>query len=224
MKPHLRLIQFIGLIVPQRLRADWRQEWEAELRYREELLAEWDKLNWQTKLDLLWRSTSAFWDALWLQPRRWEDEMFQDLRFGIRMLLKQPGFTLIAVLTLAIGISANTVVFSIINAVLLRPRPVAAPERLVELYSSDARNNPYGGSSYQDYLSFREQGEVFSGLAAYRHGRYKLGGEDGVEPVIGEAVSGNYFDVLGVKAFMGRTFLPEEDRTPGSHPVVVIGH
>ena len=151
------------------------------------------------------------------------ETLLQDLRYGTRMMLKQPGFTTIAVLTLALGIGANTVVFSIINAVLFRPRPVAEPERLVELYSSDARN-PYGFSSYQDYLSFRDQGEVFSGLASYRPGRYKLGGEDGVEPVIGEAVSGNYFDVLGVKAFSGRAFLPEEDRTPGSHPVVVIGH
>jgi predicted permease len=222
-KTHLWMIQFIGVIVPHRLRADWRQEWKAELQYREALLAEWDKLNWQTKLDLLWRSTSAFWDALWLLPKRWEDDMIQDLRFGVRMLLKHKGFTFIAIFTLALGIGANTVVFSIINAVLFRPRPVAEPARLVELYSSAARN-PYGGSSYQDYLSFREQGEVFSGLAAYRPGRYKLGGADGVEPVIGEAVSGNYFNVLGVKAFMGRTFLPEEDRTPGSHPVVVIGH
>src|SRR5262245_4536405 len=95
-KPHLWLIALVGVIVPRRLRADWRQEWEAELRYREALLAEWDKLNWQTKLELLWRSTSAFWDALWLQPRRLEDEMFQDLRFGVRMLLKHKGFTLVA--------------------------------------------------------------------------------------------------------------------------------
>ena len=76
-RPHLRLIRFIGLIVPRRLRADWRQEWEAELRYREALLAEWDKLNWKNKLDLLWRSTSAFWDALWPQPKRWEDDMIR---------------------------------------------------------------------------------------------------------------------------------------------------
>src|SRR6185369_13232383 len=94
----LWLIALIGVIVPRRLRADWRQEWEAELRYREIMLADWDKLDWRYKLDLLRRSVGAFRDALLLQPQRWEDEMFQDLRFGVRMLLKQPGFTLITVL------------------------------------------------------------------------------------------------------------------------------
>src|SRR5919198_2923689 len=89
----LWLIALIGVIVPRQLRAGWRQEWEAELRYRELLLAEWDKLDWRHKLDLLRRSLGAFWDALLLQPSRWEDEMFQDLRFGVRMLLKHKGFT-----------------------------------------------------------------------------------------------------------------------------------
>src|SRR3989475_1287157 len=93
----LWLIRFIGVIVPRRLRADWKQEWEAELRYREMLLAEWDRLNWRSKLDLVRRSLGAFWDALALQPQRLEDEMFQDLRYGVRMLLKHKGFTLVAV-------------------------------------------------------------------------------------------------------------------------------
>ncbi|HKC85439.1 MAG TPA: hypothetical protein VKG02_05660 [Blastocatellia bacterium] len=79
-RPWLWLVRLIGVIVPRRLRADWRQEWDAELQYREESLAEWDRLDWRNRLALLWHSAGAFMDALWLQPKRLEDEMFQDLR------------------------------------------------------------------------------------------------------------------------------------------------
>src|SRR5262245_61890850 len=127
----LWLIRLIGLMVQRRLRANSRRVWEAELRHREELLAQWDRLDWSTKLDLLRRSTSAFWDALWLQPKRLEDEMFQDLRFGARMLLKSKGFTMVAVFSLALGIGVNTALFSVVDAVLIRTLPVPEPERLV---------------------------------------------------------------------------------------------
>lgn len=151
------------------------------------------------------------------------DTLIRDIRYGARNLLKRPGFTVIAIVTLGIGIGANTAVFSMINALLLKPRPVAQPERLVELYVGDA-SHPYTGGSYPDYLIFREQRQVFSGLAAYQVQQFKLGRAEDVELIMGEAVSGNYFDVLGLNARHGRTFAPEEDQTPGAHPVAVISH
>lgn len=149
--------------------------------------------------------------------------LLQDLRYAARTLSKRPGFALIVIATLALGIGANTAVFSIVNAVLFRPRPVAQPEQLVELYVGDA-SHPYHTGSYQDFLIFRDQPEIFSDLAAYNVEQFKLGGAEDVEQVWGETVSGNYFKLLGVNAAVGRTFLPEEDQTPGTHPVAVISH
>src|SRR5262245_15140440 len=137
-RPHLWLVHVIGVIVPRRLRADWRQEWEAELRYRETLLADWDKLDRRNKLDLLSHSLGAFADALWLQPRRLEDEMLQDLRFGARMLRKHKSFTAVAGLSLALGIGANTAIFSVVDSILLRPLPYPGAERLVKITASNA--------------------------------------------------------------------------------------
>jgi macrolide transport system ATP-binding/permease protein len=150
-------------------------------------------------------------------------DIWQDLRYGARMLVKSKGMTIIALLSLAAGIGANIVIFSIVNSILLRPRPVAQPDRLVELYTSD-HESLYNYTSYPSYLDFRERNEVFTGLAAYRGTLFKMGSGEQVEEVLGETVSGNYFDVLGVRPFKGRAFLPEEDRTPGSHPVAVISH
>src|SRR5262249_45714452 len=164
----LWLIRVIGVIVPRRLRADWRQEWEAELRYRETLLSEWYLLDWRNRVDLVHRSLGAFWDALWLQPRRLEDEMVQDLRFGVRMLLKHPGFTVIAVLTLALGIGANITIFSVVNAVLLRPLPYPDADRLVFLWSeAPMQNVRERTSAYANISEWREQNGSFEDLAVF---------------------------------------------------------
>src|SRR5882672_1178642 len=198
LKPHLRLIRFIGVIVPRRFRARFRQEWEAELEYREATLARWDRLDWRNKLELLWRSLGAFWDALWLQPQRLEDEMFQDLRFGVRMLLKNPGFTVIAALTLALGIGVNTALFSLFNAVALRPLPVKDPDRVVKVYRKELGNSSRGVSgsasmlSYPEYTGYRDNTQVFSGLTAYADASLTLGAAE-AEAIKGLLVTENYF-------------------------------
>ena len=146
-----------------------------------------------------------------------------DLRYAARMLWKARGTTIIAIASLAVGIGANVVVFSIVNSFLFRPRPVTAPDELVEIYTGD-RATPYQSTSYPSYLDLREANEVFTGLAAYGISQFRVGAANEVQAVWGETVSGNYFDVLGVRPQSGRTFLPEEDSVPSRNAVAVIGH
>ena len=149
--------------------------------------------------------------------------LWQDIRYGFRMLWKSPGFTLVAVITLALGICANTTIFSFANALLLRPLPgVEDPHRLVAVYTSDYSSGRYGSSSYPDYLDFSSQSDVFSGLAAYSDAVANLIAADEAERVGGTFVTGNYFTVLGVKPVLGRLLMPEDNTTPGAHPVIVI--
>jgi predicted permease len=152
------------------------------------------------------------------------ENMLKDLRYGLRTLLKNPGFTTVAVLSLALGIGVNTTIFSIVNAVLLRPVTYAEPDRLVEIYTTDSDGYPYSSSSFPDYRDYRDQNTVFSGVIAHTNTLVSHNLEEGAEMIFGEMVTGNYFDVLGVDTVLGRGFLPEEDETPGTHPVVVLNH
>jgi hypothetical protein len=147
-----------------------------------------------------------------------------DLRYGVRMLLKSPGFTAVVVLSLALGIGANISIFSFVNAFLLRPLHVKDPDRLVAIYTGDS-DRLYGGTSYLNFVDYRQQNDVFSDLIAFwRMTPVNLSANGRSERVWGSIVSGNYFSMLGIKAALGRTFLPEEDRAPGAHPVAVIGY
>jgi len=152
--------------------------------------------------------------------------MWQDLRYALRRLRTQPGFALVAIVTLALGIGANTAIFTLIDALLLRPLPgVAHAEQLVMVYTSDFSSGRFSTSSYPDYRDFREQNQAFSGLAAFADNQamhLSTGGE--AERIRGGLVSGEYFAVLGVNAALGRTLLPEDDQSPGAHPVAVISH
>lgn len=150
--------------------------------------------------------------------------LLQDARFAVRTLSRAPGFTAAAILSLAIGVGVNTAVFTLANALLFRPLPVSGPRELIRVHSS-FRGSGYFNISYSEYLYFRDQNHIFSGMIAYFPTiTMALGTKDEPEAVTGEAVSGNYFSVLGVKPILGRAFLPEEDQTPGSHAVVVLSH
>ncbi|HKQ92895.1 MAG TPA: ABC transporter permease, partial [Blastocatellia bacterium] len=203
----LWLINVIGVIVPRRLRADWRQEWEAELRYRERLLAEWDRLDWRNKFELLRRSASAFWDALWLQPERWEDEMIRDLRFGARMLLKHKGFTAIAALTLALGIGANTAIFSVVNSVLLNPLPFEQADQLVMVWDDNAEFYRFHeGPSPGNYKDLRNAPGIFASSAAWYVTARTLTGEQDAEQVQCALVTPDFFTTLRAQAASGSVF------------------
>jgi macrolide transport system ATP-binding/permease protein len=152
------------------------------------------------------------------------ETFWQDLRYSLRTLFKRPAFTFVVVTTLALGIGANATIFTWIKAVLLASLPgIEQPEELVEIWGA-TRNNSALSSSYVDYLDYRDQNTVLSGLIAHQVLPLNLGRSEKPERVWGAIVSGNYFDILGVKALIGRTFLPEEDRTPNTHPVVVMGY
>lgn len=221
---HLWLIGFIGLIVPRRLRADWRQEWEAELCYREAMLAEWDKLDAHNKLDLLWHSAGALADALWLQPRRLEDEMMQDLRFAVRMLLKHKGFTAIIVLTLMLGIGVTTAIFSVVNGVLLRPLPYAQAERTVLLWGNFLTLNiTQLQAKAAEYVDYRDRTQSFAQVAAFHTADMNLTGSGEPERLTGAYVTANLFPMLGAQALRGRVIAADETQA-GRDKVVVISH
>ena len=145
-----------------------------------------------------------------------------DLKFACRQLLKNPGFAAIAILTLALGIGANTAIFSVINAVLLRPLPYPESQRLMILNESDA-NQPSISVSYPDYVDWKADNSVFAHLAISRRESFSLSGLEGRDPeqISGGLVTANFFDVIGLQPQLGRVFTAEEDR-PGGAMVVVI--
>ena len=231
MKPHLWFVRAMSRLVPRRWRSDWMHEWDAELKHRESL----------GRSDLFRRSLGSFWDVLAMQPRRLEDEVLQDVRYGMRMMLKNKFVTAIAVLSLGIGIGANTAVFSATNAVMFRTLPVNRPEELVRLewvngpdlmvaahsgtgYTDSAGRNIRTSFSALTFERFRAHTRALSSLAAYQSVSTMNVSIDGNAQVAsGLLVSGSYYRTLGLQPLIGRTVTEEDDR-PDASPVVVLNY
>src|SRR5262245_40201697 len=151
------------------------------------------------------------------------DSLIKDIRYAVRSLIKRPGFMAIAVITLALGIGANTAIFSLVNTVLLRSLPVDRPGEIVSV-AARGKDDSMSAFSYPNFKDFRDRNEVLSGLLVYRFVPLSLSRSGMNERIWGYEVSGNYFDVLGVKAVRGRMFLPEEDQAKLSRPVIVVSY
>jgi predicted permease len=153
-----------------------------------------------------------------LMPTLW-----QDLRHSARTLLKKPGFTLVAITTLALGVGANATIFNVVNGLLFKPLPIAEPEQVVSVYAMRADGTRAARFSWPDYQDYRERSEVFSGLIAHTLTPVTLGAGEQAEPLLCEQVSGNYFEMLGVAASPGRVFTSPEDQ-PSASRVAVLGY
>jgi predicted permease len=152
------------------------------------------------------------------------ETVFQDLRFAARMLLKNPGFTALAVTIMALGIGANTVIFSLVDVVLFRPLPIAKPSEIVRLASGRTRGEARSGFvSFADYLLYRDHADAFSSMASYldRLPVNVSAGKLGSERIDAGMITGNYFQTLGIRAALGRVIVPEDDN-PGAAPVVML--
>src|SRR5262249_22227055 len=146
-----------------------------------------------------------------------------NVRYGMRTLLRTPTFTMVAVLTFALGIGANTTIFSVVNAVLIRPLPFSRPGELVMLEEKRPPRLNHFEASPLNFLSWKEQAHSFRDLAAFAKSGYNLAGDDNPERVLGARVSANLFAVLGVEPILGRSFIADEDQ-PGRDFVVMLGY
>ena len=146
-----------------------------------------------------------------------------DIRYAVKWLLRSPGFAAVAIASLALGVGFNTALFAIIDALLLRPLPIERPDRVVDVYTRGADGDVFATNSYPDYVDFKAQNQVFTGLAGYSPAIAAVKTGEQSRMALGEVVTGNYFEVLGVRASVGRTLLPADDQ-PGAPRVVTLSH
>jgi predicted permease len=215
-------IALVSRLAPGWARREFRAEWEAEVA------AAWRERpgdSWRDSARVIRRAAGSLPDAWFLFRQQWSADMvLQDVRYALRLMVQRPGFTAVVVLTLALGIGANTAVFTVINAVLLRPLPFGEPERLMALWENDRVN---GKPRYQvapaNFKDWQEQSRAFEQIAAFRGESANFTADGDAVPVPGAVVTTNFFDALGVRPLLGDGFKPEHG-VPGQHRVLVLGY
>jgi predicted permease len=224
--PGSGIIAACATLVPSDRRAEWQAEWLGELSYAWSVRQRGYDTPASARAALVLRALGAVPDAIWFRRHYGGDSMLsQDLRYALRTLVRWPAFSAVVILTLALGIGANAAIFSIVNAVLLRPLPYANPDRLVFVLGTptDGDSAKVGGSSsYPDFADIRARSRSFSQLAAFSVRQTTVTGKQ-FEPAIvsGAPVTANLFAMLGVAPLLGRSFTDEEDR-PGAAAVVIV--
>ena len=150
--------------------------------------------------------------------------IWRDLRYAIRTLIRSPGFFAVAFVAIALGIGVNATILGIVNTLLMRPLPIGHSDQVVQLFTSDTHFTGRNPNSYLNFLDCRKQNSVFTGMAGYTFAGIGMTRAGETTNVLGQLVSGNYFDLLELRPFLGRAFLPEEDTTPNGHPVAVVSY
>jgi predicted permease len=217
------LIRAAAPLVPYDIRADWMREWRAELAYARSRAA---RNHRRMPLTCVGRACGAFFHAAWLRRERWRlDMIWQDLKYAVRSLTRQPGFTLVTFLTLAIGIGGNAAIFGAVNAVLLRPLPYPDADSIVRVFKTSIKqpDGVGGTASPPDFTDWRRDNVVFAEMAGVLEGSYALTGDGAAEQVPGAQVTGGFFRVMGVPALHGRTLTSDDDAI-GGPDVAVLSH
>lgn len=217
-----RWLGWTARLVPRHRRREWLAEWQAEL---DALEAERGRNGGPHLPEPMAFVAGALPHALWIRTEEWTMEgVVQDLRFAARVLRRSPGFAVVAVLTLALGIGANGAIFSLVDGLVMRsPSGVHEPDRLVQIARSYDEAPRWDNWSWPALRTIRAEGRVFEDVAGYSGRILVVGSGMDAEQVSAEMVTGNYFEVLGVRPAAGRLLGPADDVTPGAHPVTVVG-
>jgi putative ABC transport system permease protein len=221
----LAVVRACAVVVPRASRADWCAEWEAEVRWKWDLLDRRNHLNWRTRMDLFRRALGAVPDAAWLRRQFTADaDLVHDVRHGVRMLAKAPSFTIAAVFILAIGIGGTVSIVALLDTLFLKPLPYADSDRVVTIWTRQAaRPAEREDVAPADFLDWRERSRSFSAIAGIIPYSRDFTGGSAPEVLFGANVTEGFFDAIGMPPMIGRGFLPEE-HVKGGRQVVVITH